>query len=332
MIKVIIRLFHEQKAVSRGAVSRTATPSPPPAPQHCHLVAGLPSAADAASLRLYLQVSTQLQKLAPKEPAPAPAPAAADAAAQPVEGDAAADAAAEPTADADGDTNVSEAAPLLPEGERDGDAGSAAETAAEPATPPPEQLSDEDKAFLVRMLRLDFPVWAGCCQVARVSHADLTPWPNTVLALQQPSLGCIFPESSVRYCMFGQVRYKRLRSIISGELPVSLHLDFMHSHNHADLQILKNMKNATEVCVDLVADIMCCNPDRGIWTAALVPLHSMPRLHRQTQVQGAAASPQRQPFAFRLLLLQNGLLEITRHFPCRTATRWCTARSSLRTR
>lgn len=41
--------------------------------------------------------------------------------------------------------------------------------------------------------------------------------------------------------------YKRLRGIISGELPIQLHLDFMYSHNHADLQILKNLKSAVEV-------------------------------------------------------------------------------------
>ena len=41
--------------------------------------------------------------------------------------------------------------------------------------------------------------------------------------------------------------YKRLRGIISGELPIQLHLDFMYSHNHADLQILKNLKAAVEV-------------------------------------------------------------------------------------
>ncbi len=41
--------------------------------------------------------------------------------------------------------------------------------------------------------------------------------------------------------------YKQLRGIIAGELPISLHLDFMFSANHADLQILKNMKAAVEV-------------------------------------------------------------------------------------
>lgn len=41
--------------------------------------------------------------------------------------------------------------------------------------------------------------------------------------------------------------YKQLRDIISGELPIQLHLDFMYSKNHADLQILKNMKASVEV-------------------------------------------------------------------------------------
>ena len=43
------------------------------------------------------------------------------------------------------------------------------------------------------------------------------------------------------------VPYKRLREIIDGSLPIALHLDFLYSRNHADLQILKNMKNAVEV-------------------------------------------------------------------------------------
>mmetsp|Transcript_5894 Transcript_5894/g.16828 ORF Transcript_5894/g.16828 Transcript_5894/m.16828 type:complete len:1074 (-) Transcript_5894:415-3636(-) len=40
--------------------------------------------------------------------------------------------------------------------------------------------------------------------------------------------------------------YKRLREIIDGSLPIALHLDFLYSRNHADLQILKNMKNSVE--------------------------------------------------------------------------------------
>ena len=42
--------------------------------------------------------------------------------------------------------------------------------------------------------------------------------------------------------------HRRLRSIIEGQVPVSMHLDFMYSANHADLQILKNMKEKVEVC------------------------------------------------------------------------------------
>lgn len=41
--------------------------------------------------------------------------------------------------------------------------------------------------------------------------------------------------------------HRQLRSIIDGSLPIALHLDFLYTRNHADLQILKNMKTAVEV-------------------------------------------------------------------------------------
>jgi 26S proteasome regulatory subunit N2 len=43
-------------------------------------------------------------------------------------------------------------------------------------------------------------------------------------------------------------RFRKLASILSGELPISLYLEFLYSANHADLQILKNIKGAIEVC------------------------------------------------------------------------------------
>jgi len=42
-------------------------------------------------------------------------------------------------------------------------------------------------------------------------------------------------------------RFRKLASILSGELPISLYLEFLYSANHADLQILKNIKGAIEV-------------------------------------------------------------------------------------
>lgn len=42
------------------------------------------------------------------------------------------------------------------------------------------------------------------------------------------------------------VPYKKLSDIIDGWLPIRLHLDFLYSCNHADLQILKNMKTSVE--------------------------------------------------------------------------------------
>ena len=41
-------------------------------------------------------------------------------------------------------------------------------------------------------------------------------------------------------------REKRLRNIISGRTPILLYLEFLHSHNHADLVLLKNAKAAVE--------------------------------------------------------------------------------------
>lgn len=58
--------------------------------------------------------------------------------------------------------------------------------------------------------------------------------------------------------------YKRLREIIDGSLPIALHLDFLYSRNHADLQILKNMKNSVEVLLPSL--LMLNQPPRS-------PLH-----------------------------------------------------------
>uniref|UniRef100_A0A061QUJ8 26S proteasome non-ATPase regulatory subunit 1 homolog n=1 Tax=Tetraselmis sp. GSL018 TaxID=582737 RepID=A0A061QUJ8_9CHLO len=41
-------------------------------------------------------------------------------------------------------------------------------------------------------------------------------------------------------------RFERLRSIITGKTPINLYLEFLYSHNHSDLQILKNIKAAIE--------------------------------------------------------------------------------------
>lgn len=41
-------------------------------------------------------------------------------------------------------------------------------------------------------------------------------------------------------------RYQRLRGIMTGSTPIQLYLEFLYTHNHADLQILRNMKGAVE--------------------------------------------------------------------------------------
>lgn len=42
-------------------------------------------------------------------------------------------------------------------------------------------------------------------------------------------------------------RFKKLSEILSGELSNALYLEFLYSANKADLQILRNIKAATEV-------------------------------------------------------------------------------------
>ncbi|KAK9822620.1 hypothetical protein WJX74_011008 [Apatococcus lobatus] len=43
-----------------------------------------------------------------------------------------------------------------------------------------------------------------------------------------------------------RARLADVKRILAGSLPIALHLEFLYSHNHADLQILKNMKGAIE--------------------------------------------------------------------------------------
>lgn len=41
-------------------------------------------------------------------------------------------------------------------------------------------------------------------------------------------------------------QYRRLKGILTGSTPIQLYLEFLYTHNHADLQILRNMKGAVE--------------------------------------------------------------------------------------
>jgi 26S proteasome regulatory subunit N2 len=41
-------------------------------------------------------------------------------------------------------------------------------------------------------------------------------------------------------------RFGKLKGIITGKTPIGLYLEFLYSHNHADLQVLKNIKGAVE--------------------------------------------------------------------------------------
>lgn len=42
------------------------------------------------------------------------------------------------------------------------------------------------------------------------------------------------------------VRHQKLRGILTGSTPIQLYLEFLYTHNHADVQILRNMKGAVE--------------------------------------------------------------------------------------
>lgn len=43
-----------------------------------------------------------------------------------------------------------------------------------------------------------------------------------------------------------KTKYTRLKDIISGKIPIHLHLEFLYNFNHSDLQILKNVKNVVD--------------------------------------------------------------------------------------
>lgn len=62
---------------------------------------------------------------------------------------------------------------------------------------------------------------------------DIQPFLNTVNDILASSGGSSEPLD-------------KLRSILSGELPFSLYLEFLYSHNHADLLLLKQVKTAVE--------------------------------------------------------------------------------------
>ena len=41
-------------------------------------------------------------------------------------------------------------------------------------------------------------------------------------------------------------RHQKLHGILTGSTPIQLYLEFLYTHNHADVQILRNMKGAVE--------------------------------------------------------------------------------------
>ena len=39
-----------------------------------------------------------------------------------------------------------------------------------------------------------------------------------------------------------QERQQKLEAVLAGSVPIQLYLEFLYSHNHADVQLLKNAK------------------------------------------------------------------------------------------
>ena len=89
-----------------------------------------------------------------------------------------------------------------------------------------EALAGRDKGVRI-VLRTMCQVALDSCAVLQLIYC---------LAMQELS-----PEEA-QYAL----REKRLRNIISGRTPILLYLEFLYSHNHADLVLLKNAKAAIE--------------------------------------------------------------------------------------
>ena len=79
-------------------------------------------------------------------------------------------------------------------------------------------------------------------EVASALPPKIAAWAsNSVL----PIWTCCAQELSPEEAQYA-LREKRLRNIISGRTPILLYLEFLYSHNHADLVLLKNAKAAIE--------------------------------------------------------------------------------------
>lgn len=65
-------------------------------------------------------------------------------------------------------------------------------------------------------------------------------------AAQAPTSAAEEPQQTAQPQGPHAQRYQRLRGILMGSTPIQLYLEFLYTHNHADLQILRNMKGAVE--------------------------------------------------------------------------------------
>lgn len=162
-----------------------------------------------------LQVKSRLDELVPKAPAEPAAPAEGGGDAMEAEGAGAADAPAEP------------AAPAAPE-------------------------SEEDKSECGRgRARV---LWVGWCSIGvlwmagrkRQGRRERTQFPASWRCFCPPAFkGSTLPPLPPLAAAL-RARYALFQTVLSGDVPIELERQFLARHNHADLQILKNIKATIE--------------------------------------------------------------------------------------
>ena len=103
------------------------------------------------------------------------------------------------------------------------------------ATPPPPPAAAENAA----------PAAEGAAAEPATDAMDTEMDTITPAAEAVPD-ATLVDSSNPRFAPVYQERWTKLKSILSGEAPIGLHLHFLSSHNKADLLILKGIKDAVE--------------------------------------------------------------------------------------
>jgi len=102
------------------------------------------------------------------------------------------------------------------------------------ATPPPPPAAAETAA----------PAAEGATEPA--TDAMDTEMDTIAPAPEAVPDAAVVDSSNPRFAPVYQERWTKLKSILCGEAPIGLHLQFLSSHNKADLLILKGIKDAVE--------------------------------------------------------------------------------------